>query len=50
MFSYSATELTTAFSATGRMLDRINQDVCAFDKNVELVPFGGMSDLPGRPR
>ncbi|KAK4685104.1 hypothetical protein P7C73_g5052, partial [Tremellales sp. Uapishka_1] len=30
-----------AFSALGRQLDRINQDVCAFDEAVALVPFGG---------
>jgi ribulose-5-phosphate 4-epimerase/fuculose-1-phosphate aldolase len=30
-----------AFSALGRQLDRINQDVCAFDDCTVLVPFGG---------
>ncbi|KAK4684500.1 hypothetical protein P7C73_g5677, partial [Tremellales sp. Uapishka_1] len=30
-----------AFSALGRQLDRVNQDVCGFDGQVALVPFGG---------
>jgi hypothetical protein len=30
-----------AFSALGRQLDRINQDVCTFDDCTVLVPFGG---------
>jgi len=31
-----------AFSALGRQLDRISQDVCAFDGDTVLVPFGGV--------
>lgn len=34
-----------AFSALGRPLDRINQDVCAFDGGAVLVPFGGKSPM-----
>ncbi|ORY28976.1 class II aldolase/adducin N-terminal [Naematelia encephala] len=39
-----------AFSALGRQLDRINQDVCAFDGCTVLVPFGGavFDDLEGK--
>jgi hypothetical protein len=33
---------SSAFSALGRQLDRINQDVCAFDGTTVLVPFGGV--------
>jgi ribulose-5-phosphate 4-epimerase/fuculose-1-phosphate aldolase len=32
-----------AFSALGRELEMINQDVCAYHDEQVLVPFGGMS-------